>query len=183
MAPINVFLHDRTWVLPSSNLLEVRVIQDLARRTQIHSCDHVTWDGIQSNFASYSALYNTIRCRKPAIPWFDCTWNIFTIPKCSFISWLALKDRLLTRDKMILWQMHTDPHCLFCSNLESTQHLFSDCPFFDLIRRACPIKFCSNWATCQDGQIFAASIDRKLRLIGSLYLTVAVYLTWKERNF
>ena len=84
---------------------------------------------------------------------------------------------------MILWQMHTDPHCLFCSNLESTHHLFSDCPFFDLIRRSCPIKFCSDWATCQDGQIFAASIDRKLHLITSLYLTVAVYLTWKERNF
>ena len=95
MAPINVFLHDRTWVLPSSNLLEVREIQGLARSTQIHSCDHVTWDGIQSNFVSYSALYNTIRCRKPAIPWFNCTRNMFTIPKCSFISWLALKDCLL----------------------------------------------------------------------------------------
>lgn len=93
------------------------------------------------------------------------------------------KSSKYTRDRMINFQMQTPDGCLLCNGRESIIHLFSDCPYFDLIRRACPVDFSHNWTQCQTGAIFHPAISKRQRLIGSLYLSVAVYLVWKERNF
>lgn len=115
--------------------------------------------------------------------WYDTVWNSFSIPKCSFFLWLALQNRLLTKDRMILYNMNTSPGCLFCSSPESIIHLFTDCPFFRLVRLACPIDFHRDWSQCQLGNIFNPGLDEKRKFVGSLYLAVAVYLVWKERNY
>lgn len=116
-------------------------------------------------------------------PWVDIVWNLLSIPKCSFILWLALKDRLLTRDRMLNFHMNTPASCLLCNGVETIHHLFSDCPYFDLVRRACPVNFSDDWSQCQMGNCFSPILNTKLKYIGSLYLAIAVYLTWKERNF
>lgn len=183
LSSVGEYLSDQNWALPSSNFLAVLLIRQNAQNTRIHSADHLTWDGFKYNSVSYSTIWNAIRPRHATAPWFDIVWNTFSIPKCSFITWLALKDRLLTKDRMILFNMNASTNCLFCKDSETIQHLLSDCPFFDLMRRACPVKFSHHWNICQSGQIFAQSNDHKLLSIGSVYFTVAVYLLWRERNF
>lgn len=41
-------------------------------------------------------------------------WYSISISKCSFIIWLALKDRLLTKDRMTWFGINVDPECVLC---------------------------------------------------------------------
>ena len=148
----------------------------------INSNDSITWDGFQSNQVSISAIWNSLRHKGGQPPWYNTVWNEFSINKCSFTLWTALKNRLLTRDRMLNFHMQTPSGCLFCNNLESVEHLFSTCPFFDLVRRACPVTISDDWSQWQEGAFFSHNIDKRKSLIGSLYLAVAVHLVWKERN-
>ena len=182
-ALISGFLFDGAWSFPPSNHLSCIEIRQAIGSVQIHDSDHVSWDSIVSKHVKISSIWNSSRVHGAQVVWFRDVWNLFSIPKCSFILWLALKNRLLTRDRMILLEIQSPADCVFCSGEESAQHLFSDCPFFDLVRRNSPIAFSDNWEQCQRGDIFSSSLDNCHRLIGSLCLAVAVYLTWKERNF
>ena len=53
------------------------------------------------------------------------------IPRHAFICWLAMKHRLLTRDGLLKWGVHSDVLCLFL-NLEGKfrelRHLFFEMP-------------------------------------------------------
>ncbi|KAK1392880.1 hypothetical protein POM88_011936 [Heracleum sosnowskyi] len=51
-----------------------------------------------------------------------------------------------------------------------------------MIRRMCPVAINQDWSMCQVGDILATA-NSVLTQVASLYLAVAVYLVWKERNF
>ena len=182
-AEIRDFQQNGNWVLPTSNYLDCVELRRRISEVQLNDSDYITWEGLRVDKVSISTVWNSIRHKAVQPSWHQYVWHSFSINKCSFIMWLALKDRLLTKDKMILFQMQVQPNCLLCSSDETTHHLFSDCPYFDLIRAACPVPFSADWNRCQQGDLFAPSTCEKWKYIGSLFLAVAVYLVWKERNF
>ena len=52
------------------------------------------------------------------------------IPSHTFICWLTMKDRLLTRARLEIWGVCSDVLCLLCSaTLGSQDHLFFEFPF------------------------------------------------------
>ncbi|GFS35290.1 hypothetical protein Acr_00g0038900 [Actinidia rufa] len=70
--------------------------------------------------------YEFFRPRKEIITWPKMVWSSCIMPKHSFILWLGLKDRLLTRDK--IQEFSEDTSCPLCTNLdESVDHLFFQC--------------------------------------------------------
>lgn len=143
---ISDFQHDGIWHLPSSNHLNVREIRTKIMEVSINSNDSITWDGFQSNQVSISTIWNSLRHKGGQPPWYNTVWNEFSINKCSFTLRTALKNRLLTRDRMLNFHMQTHSGCLFCNNLESVEHLFSTCPFSVLVRRACPVTISDDWS-------------------------------------
>ncbi|XVF65456.1 hypothetical protein PTKIN_Ptkin09bG0250800 [Pterospermum kingtungense] len=57
-------------------------------------------------------------------------WTSPTIPKHSIISWMALRNRLPTLDRLSSWGIATDGVCkLCCDALESRDHIFFECPY------------------------------------------------------
>lgn len=60
-------------------------------------------------------------------------------------------------------------------------HLFSDYSYFDMLRRDYAVVINNNWTRCQTGDIFDAA-PKNLHEMASLYLALAIYNTWKERN-
>lgn len=65
--------------------------------------------------------------RSSGVPprWLIAVWFPLAIPKCSFTSWLAFKNRLLTKDRMQHFGMTTNPTCILCNNANETAlHLF-----------------------------------------------------------
>ncbi|GFZ12259.1 hypothetical protein Acr_23g0006440 [Actinidia rufa] len=80
---------------------------------------------IDGKFSSKSA-YEFFRPRKIKLTWPKLVWQTSIIPKHSFILWLGLKDRLLTRDK--LQGYIEDQTCPLCGEMEETiDHLFFQC--------------------------------------------------------
>uniref|UniRef100_A0A803P4R6 Reverse transcriptase domain-containing protein n=1 Tax=Cannabis sativa TaxID=3483 RepID=A0A803P4R6_CANSA len=64
------------------------------------------------------------------VNWSKEVWNRLNTPKHSFMFWLAIQNRFKTRDRLLRFQIATDPSCLLCSgSAETCEHLFFICPF------------------------------------------------------
>lgn len=52
---------------------------------------------------SVSKFFRTINPDPPVIPWHKVVWFKKRIPRHSFITWLVMRDRMVTRDRLISW--------------------------------------------------------------------------------
>jgi len=74
------------------------------------------------------AAYDFFREKRPNRFWAKIIWQPFLVPKHSLVLWLAVRTRLLTRDRLPF--LETNPACPFCNlEAESARHLFFLCPF------------------------------------------------------
>ncbi|XP_057489421.1 uncharacterized protein LOC130775286 [Actinidia eriantha] len=80
-----------------------------------------TNDEIKSKLA-----YDYFRQKKPKLAWPKMVWHKFITPKHSFMLWLGLKERLLTKDK--LQGFVEDQICPMCrTKTKSVNHIFFQC--------------------------------------------------------
>lgn len=166
------YILNGVWNLPRSNHVDLMELRDKVSRTQIHSTDFITWNGVRKNNVSTSTIWQSFRNSSSSVPWFLSVWNSASIPKCSFIFWLAIKNRLLTRDRMLAFGMRTEAGCLLCNTgLESVSHIFTNCPYFDLVRAAGPITVSNDWMQWQNGQFFNRG-NLKLRCLSGVCILV-----------
>ena len=77
---------------------------------------------------STGKAYDYFRCKGIKKTWAKGVWAAGITPKHSFIVWLAVKSKLLTRDKLIYLDINRA--CAFCDAAEeSNEHLFFRCQF------------------------------------------------------
>jgi hypothetical protein len=61
------------------------------------------------------------------VSWWTLLWFDHTIPRHSFIGWLAMKNKLPT---MIHWGFNGDSKCVLCNTyVENRDHIFFLCSF------------------------------------------------------
>jgi hypothetical protein len=64
------------------------------------------------------------------VSWWRLLWFDLTIPRHSFIGWLAMKNKLPTKERMIQWGFNGDSKCVLCNtHVENRDHLFFLCSF------------------------------------------------------
>ncbi|XP_074304161.1 uncharacterized protein LOC141638873 [Silene latifolia] len=64
------------------------------------------------------------------VPWSSFVWNRVAIPKVTFINWLYINHRLLTKDRMGRFGIVSDGLCFLCGSADETMdHLFFYCWF------------------------------------------------------
>ncbi|XP_074297547.1 uncharacterized protein LOC141628284 [Silene latifolia] len=131
------------------------------------------------------AGYNWLRIPNPRVEWRFLCWNTLNIPRCAFVFWEFLKQRLPTRDRLSRRGMSIDLACPICLNhAESHQHLFYDCPFAVLchqrLQTALKVQFRMSDLTVWFSTARRVSKLQK-RYIGSCY-TALVYWIWRCRN-
>jgi hypothetical protein len=69
-------------------------------------------------------------------------WFSLAIPKHSFLCWLACRDALVTKQKMVCWGYTGDVNCLFChGGMESRDHFFFSCSFSKRIWRSVMVDY------------------------------------------
>ncbi|XP_074300984.1 uncharacterized protein LOC141632329 [Silene latifolia] len=79
---------------------------------------------------SVSSGYKWLLGQQNKVPWLSLVWNKTSIPKHSFIGWLAIQERLLTKDRLLKFGVISDGLCfLYHHYLETHQHLLYDCHF------------------------------------------------------
>ena len=75
-------------------------------------------------------VWREIRPKMEKVSCHRLIWAKFVVPKHAFISWLAVLNRLSTKDRIKAWGMEVDDKCVMCRNAEETRdHVFFGCEF------------------------------------------------------
>ncbi|KAL8135224.1 hypothetical protein AgCh_010043 [Apium graveolens] len=138
LARVKMFISDGRWIPPRSNHVQAIALHYLLSSIPIERKDSVLWNGYTQ--VRISTIWDSIRRRGTPPPWIGAIWHPLSIPKCAFFMLLALKSRLLTKDRMDSFGMNVDTTCVLCGcNTETTEHLFTLCPYASLIFRNSPV--------------------------------------------
>lgn len=140
----------------------------------------------QPSIFSTSLLWKTLHPDPPSVNWVSIVWFKKSIPKHAFITWLVMRNRMSTRDKLRHWGLQVPEECMLCGTApESTPHLFFECQFSQEVwsgllagsRLVFPTKL-------EDMVLWFQGIqgDEKLRIIIKLLFQAVIYCIWKERN-
>ncbi|XP_021764016.1 uncharacterized protein LOC110728682 [Chenopodium quinoa] len=131
-----------------------------------------------------SECYTWLQGAQTKVIWDKWVWNRFNSPKHTFISWLAVQERLKTIDRLSSFGCNLDTRCLLCGAAsESHKHLIFYCPYclktvttwlgfsekhFNLI---------ASWKHC-----YRQGNDLVQRKIFGATLAACVYYVWFARN-
>lgn len=79
-------------------------------------------------------VWNIIRLRGTRQRWNKLIWGSYVSPKHSFISWLAIQNKLLTKDRLRSWGCDVEEICVLCgAACETRDHLFFTCFFKEFV--------------------------------------------------
>lgn len=95
------------------------------------------------------ATWEVLRNKNPKVHWYKVVWFKDNTPKNSFITWLAFKDRMTTREILHRWGPVTENTCALCGEaMETMDRLFFLCPnvsqVWNNINRKCDLFGLSN---------------------------------------
>lgn len=132
-------------------------------------------------------MYTYLCGEVDTVKWASIAWPSRGIPRHGFHCWLALRNRLPTRDRLLSWGLQVQPICLLCNALpESRNHLYWQCNFsfqlWSLASSKCgfmaPLR---SWDQAID-QMLSLPYPRPSRTLILLVWQATIYLIWNERN-
>ncbi|XP_013659789.1 uncharacterized protein LOC106364844 [Brassica napus] len=173
----------------------IRVFQDIIEQIQERPVpvndlgpDIVLWKHNQDDYKEFFSATRTweqIRVRRERVDWSTVVWFTQAVPRFSFITWLAIKDRLSTGERMRVWGLHQE--CLLCGERNETRdHLFFACPYSYMVWLRVTGRLFGTRIT-PDWQDTVARIryDRRSKLdtvLVRMVFQMTVYHIWRERN-
>ena len=189
-ARMKEFIVNNDWVLPravSSDLVHV-INQWPAYRPSADREDEVIWTLSNDGEFSVKSVWERLRRRYPLVGWHNLVWHKDSIPRCSFICWLACRNRLRTKEKLFRWGVIDNSHCVLCGNAEKTRdHLFFQCSYSKFVWQSilANLNFCyqcSNWEEEVDQACRRFKGKEFQARLGRVAFSVTVYFVWMERN-
>ncbi|KAI8538315.1 hypothetical protein RHMOL_Rhmol09G0092900 [Rhododendron molle] len=188
-ATVSHIIHNTSWAFPitqSLELNEVRRSLPPLLSSRVNESDYVRWTLNANGKFSIASLWDKLRTFFPKVGWHRLMWFPGHIPKCSFITWLAVQHRLSTVDRLMLFGISNSNQCSFCQGSESHDHLFFNCPFSQLVWDAMLAKLRVNWhsRTWSEWVTFLSNKKGKSLhvVLTKLVFTATVYHVWIERN-
>ncbi|XP_048617726.1 uncharacterized protein LOC125589247 [Brassica napus] len=150
--------------------------------------DRTLWrhgDGEYKEKFSSTATWEQLRGSNSKLQWCKVVWFRQSIPRFSFITWLAFKDRLATGARTRAWGI-VQP-CLLCGEPDETRdHLFFACPFsftvwLDLVGFILGPNANPDW-TITINSITSNRRKETDRCLLKLALQASIHSIWRERN-
>lgn len=150
--------------------------------------DVVLWKYGEDDYrACFSAArtWEQLRLKRDKVAWRNVVWFSQGIPRCSFITWLAVQNRLATGDRMRQWGVTQG--CVFCGERdESRDHLFFACPFSytvwdGLARPLLRARINPDWQLTLT-QLQRFPVQRLDLILVKLLFQLVVYSLWRDRN-
>ncbi|XP_020266294.1 uncharacterized protein LOC109841766 [Asparagus officinalis] len=136
-----------------------------------------------------SVLYHELLPISQQVPWHNTVWDQLCYPKHSFISWLAVLNKLLTKDRLMKRGLTNIGSCCLCSGavLEDRNHLFFSCAYSSEVWNGIMCWLHFSWKSCEWDHIlewFCTKLRGKgfKQGIKRMALTAAIYNIWYERN-
>lgn len=184
------------WSLPSARSDAAQTLQILLTTMPVPRRDDgpdvFLWRSPSGNYSkSFSSrgTWDQIRVVSPMVQWSKIVWFKEAIPRASFILWLAIRQRLPTRDKLFSCGMDVPVVCPLCLvDQESHEHLFLACPFSEALWQAFAAPVYGQTPPSLMSEILdslklhAVSAPRQITTILRLLLQVIIYALWRESN-
>uniref|UniRef100_A0A803PQL5 Reverse transcriptase domain-containing protein n=1 Tax=Cannabis sativa TaxID=3483 RepID=A0A803PQL5_CANSA len=131
--------------------------------------------------------YKMLQQQEQICHWSKEAWGRLNVPKHSFMLWIAMLDRLKTKERLQRFQLVNDDECVLCrTTTETSQHLFFSCNFshqgLQQVKRwlgwnmvTSSLKNIIRW-------IERAKIGKFKKEVFSTAIPGLVYMIWKSRN-
>ncbi|KAF8081661.1 hypothetical protein N665_0872s0008 [Sinapis alba] len=151
-----------------------------------HQGPRVTGNAIPTAKFSTAQTWRHLNPPGDSVLWHSSVWFSGRIPKHAFITWVAVWNRMATRDRLRSWGVEVSSVCVLCNAADETrQHIYFDCPFSQAVWThftskaavVSPILFEDSICWLKN-----ASRDKNLLLILNFLFQATVYILWKERN-
>ncbi|XP_039026534.1 uncharacterized protein LOC120160184 [Hibiscus syriacus] len=133
-------------------------------------------------------VWDKIRIKRMKVCWHKLIWYPLHIPKHSLISWMALLNRLPTRDRLQKLGLCSDSTCVnCCQDQESRDHLFSHCPFaIGLWKAVLQLNDMTITPLTWETMVSWASTTLRGKSLISTLLKISwnafIYFIWQEMN-
>ncbi|KAF5182877.1 Ribonuclease h domain [Thalictrum thalictroides] len=117
--------HNKWKPPPNSNTLVIDLWQTL-QEVEIgerEEEDTAVWTPSPNGKFTIKSAYVVLRTRYPKAKWAKAIWGNPMIPRHSFITWLAAKERLFTQDKHMKWGSLQKSVCALCTDLTTRDQL------------------------------------------------------------
>jgi len=174
----------------SDILQEVERILDSVRSNIQGERDDVSNWKRRSGFGrafSTNETWMMIRETNVQCDWSRGVWFAKATPKFAFTTWLAIKDRLSTMDRIMKWSQGVDTACVLCkAAIETRNHLFFECSYasqlWEYLAKGILLGIYSiNWSSLVR-IVTSGSLDKKGMFCIRYAFQAAIYAIWRERN-
>jgi len=126
---VSSIIRNGDWFWPNARSDILVDIQSKLSEVDIGTTDVPIWN-LPSGVYKCSKTWDQLRNRQPEVPWSRVIWFPLAIPRHAFMLWLAFKNSLATKDRMLSWGFNGDSLCRFCfGHQECIEHLFFHCGF------------------------------------------------------
>ncbi|XP_074297001.1 uncharacterized protein LOC141627671 [Silene latifolia] len=144
----------------------------------------IWWQDEDGNY-TIAKGYKWLRGDQPEVSWHSWIWNCISLPKHRFIAWLAIRQRLLTKNKLCMMIGCSEDWCDLCGTAkEDHAHLFFQCPYshmcIQLISDWCEVLLpTANLVDWWSNQSFGS--QEKKDIVAAI-VVAAMYQIWWMRN-
>jgi hypothetical protein len=99
---LSSIIRDGDWLWTSARSEALVDIQCRLPEVILGEVDKVVWDSKNGELSS-SETWEKLRVAHPIVDWHKVVWFPVSIPKHSFVLWLAFHGALITKEKMCSW--------------------------------------------------------------------------------
>lgn len=143
-------------------------LRRMLRAINIASFDAITWSGKENIKSSF--IWNHCAVLLCHFLGFEL-YGIISVKKFSFILWLSLRNRPLTKERMVPFGFNVNPLCVFCQlEIENAEHLFCTCSFTSQIIHSCPSQLTGSWSDFLQEYFFVRPNKKVKTLVSFLFL-------------
>lgn len=160
------------------------LLHTLSQISFTHSTDRLSWRWESTGTFSVKSLYNLLNFGGIATDTPFLIWSLPIPPKIKIFTWLALKNKILSKHNLSKKGWKGSTSCVFCDKTETINHLFLQCKFAKQIwvwMGKCQYAFLS-WKTMKDIQSYAKTLPSIQRTAFLVVFCATCWTIWKHRN-
>nr|GEU44047.1 RNA-directed DNA polymerase, eukaryota, reverse transcriptase zinc-binding domain protein [Tanacetum cinerariifolium] len=134
-----------------------------------------------------SNVWKDMNCQEEKVDWHHLVWFAQSIPRHAFVTWIAIQERLMTQDKLMLWRPNEELKCALCSKCkDSHNHLFFTCEFsigiWNELLNLLNVRLSESWDQIIS-KMKALPLNKNIwSIVRRIVCKAAIYYIWQERN-
>lgn len=96
--------------------------------------DSVIWKARPQGGFTIKEAWKALSPECARVSWAGLIWGKGYIPRFSFVTWIALQNRLYTCERLFAWGVSPSNLCPVCnSEIETVKHLFFQCSVYNAV--------------------------------------------------